>query len=61
MPQPASSSDDRFVLVRLSVDCLQAFARFLKSLDTNGDTEFFHPHAFDAAAARSVTARSESG
>ena len=61
MPQPASSSDDRFVLVRLSVDCLQAFTRFLKSLDTNGDTEFFHPHAFDAAAARSVTARSESG
>jgi perosamine synthetase len=61
MPQPASSSDNRFVLVRLSVDCLQSFARFLESLEANGDTEFFHPHAFDAAAARSVTARSESG
>jgi len=61
MPQPAPSSDDRLAIARLSLDHLPGFARFLETLAANGDAEFFHPHAFDAEAARGVVARSETG
>ncbi|MEI6239439.1 MAG: GNAT family N-acetyltransferase [Planctomycetia bacterium] len=61
MSQPASPSDDRLALERLSADLLPAFTTFLESLDSNGDAAFFHPHAFDAESARRIAAVSETG
>lgn len=48
-------------IIRLSSADLPFFGRFLESLQANGDDVFFHPHRFDSAAARSITALSETG
>ena len=47
--------------VRLGHATLAPFAHFLAALEANGDRDFFHPHGFDAEAARSLTVLSENG
>lgn len=45
--------------VQLGRDHEAPFARFLADLEANGDSSFFHPHAFDAETARKLAAISE--
>lgn len=47
--------------VPLGQSTVGAFETFLRALASNSDQAFFHPHPFDAAAARTLVALSESG
>lgn len=46
---------------RLDATHADRFRRFLAALDANSDDEFFHPHAFSAAAAREIIELSGDG
>lgn len=46
---------------RLGPQHADGFRQFLTVLDANGDGEFFHPHAFSAAAAREIIELSTNG
>jgi ribosomal protein S18 acetylase RimI-like enzyme len=61
MSEPTPSSDQQLAFLKVSVEHLPAFARFLLELDENEDADFFHPHPFDAKTASSIAALSENG
>jgi len=47
--------------VRLGRAFHAPFAQLLAALEANGDHDFFHPHPFDAEAARGLVALAEAG